>query len=414
MLTAIRSDGVTISLMDHWSREELTALRKEKQFLCPDCTEPVVLKLGRKKAWHFAHDHGRFCTSSIKNETEAHIQGKWFLSDWLKKQHITPRVEHPLPHLGQRPDILYEKDNHTHILELQHSSILYDHFRKRNSNYEKAGYKVRWIGITSDISKERFQQIKHLTALDGLLTACPEYGGPLDLTSVYLNPYTGTFNFNGPFFYLSPRKTFVYSSVENSCCHEASLFPSKRNRPPITITMVDHYFVHWKKQILRERSRKRPVKLSAGESFASTILYNSGTSLSLFPALVCVALPSQFFLITRPVVWQSWVLIGFIHTIPAGLRFSLSQLTKAFLRHVEKQRFIMRELPFNRLTMVKLLLTEYLNVLTEFGVVAKTGEVVYEVCRYITVQKPMDVLMRDDEYIQSFMRAYWKKQWLKF
>ncbi|TMW72933.1 competence protein CoiA [Alteribacter natronophilus] len=412
MLTAVKNDGSTFILSDAWTRKELTELRLTEQFFCPECGEPLVLKLGTKKAWHFAHLHSPLCTASMKKETEAHVQGKWFLYNWLREQHLNPHIEYPLPHLGRRPDLCYKTEEYTAVIELQHSSIPFQQFRKRTAEYEQNGYALRWLGITENKSAGRETRVDRMSALDGFLASCPANGSILSLSAVYLNYVTGTFYFHGPFLFLSPLKVFIpVTPIRAGDLTADRLFHPETDRLQLTGREVDDYFVHWKKEVSSARSRRRNGRLNTGEKYISRLLCSFGKNLSTFPALAFIPLPSQFFLHTPPLLWQSWVLLGFINEISPGIRFSVNQLAASFLRHAEHQRFIIRDLPFGRKGMAVLLLTEYLDVLVSFGVLVKAGNTVYEVVRHITVEKPMDILLKDDEHIQNYMKKYWKEHW---
>jgi len=67
-----------------WDKHAIDPLRKKgqaKQIICPQCKQPVIVKAGEIKQWHFAHrDTG---TCPLRNESEHVLLGRTFLYHWL-------------------------------------------------------------------------------------------------------------------------------------------------------------------------------------------------------------------------------------------------------------------------------------------------------------------------------------------
>ena len=100
--------------------------RRFGDYICPDCKEPLIIRKGDKRVWHFAHKKYTYCSS----ETSLHIAAKKILQDsnfiYLPKRQnvlnnmlgetvkidkvdIEPKIE------NVRPDILITLENRQQI-----------------------------------------------------------------------------------------------------------------------------------------------------------------------------------------------------------------------------------------------------------------------------------------------------------
>ncbi|WP_026690170.1 competence protein CoiA [Alteribacter aurantiacus] len=407
MLTAISQNGKLVSLCDGWTKAELEKARNNNTFFCPDCKEPLQMKLGSVKAWHFAHLRSTSCIQTFKCETDDHIQGKWFLYNWLKNQLLHPKIEKIIPDLNLRPDLMFGRN----IIELQHSSIPFEQFKSRHQRYINASYNVRWLGLTTEASMPQ-HNIVTFSTLDGFFLSFPKEEHPLTLTSTLLNPYTGMFFKFCPQLYVSPRKTFSRITTFQSSYSYRSLFDlSKDRNPPLSKHSLQHYFQVWNTQTRKERKRPRFAQKNKAEKQVATLLYQYNLNLTMFPSLTRIPLPSQIFLDTPPQLWQTWVILAYIHTFTPGSRFSIDHLLRTFMK--ELHTFHLRLLPFSKQNMVQRLLLEYLDVLSLFGVVHTDNRRSFTVVSHITVRKSPDQLLRDDEYILKIVKGYWEEKWLE-
>jgi len=67
-----------------WNKHSIEPLRQKgqaNQLICPQCKQPVIVKAGEIKQWHFAHrDTG---TCPLRNESERVLLGRTILYHWL-------------------------------------------------------------------------------------------------------------------------------------------------------------------------------------------------------------------------------------------------------------------------------------------------------------------------------------------
>ena len=86
MLVAMM-DNKYISLTSDYSREQLLKLRKQRNFICPQCKSELQLKVGKVKTPHFAHFRDANCQNLFsEGESETHLLGKLALHDFLKRE----------------------------------------------------------------------------------------------------------------------------------------------------------------------------------------------------------------------------------------------------------------------------------------------------------------------------------------
>lgn len=140
ILTAL-DKGRLFTLQAYHTRQQLIQLRRDRTFLCPACEAPVVLKVGTTKIPHFAHLQQFSCTPGSEPETPLHLLGKSRLSSFFHDKNIPVHVEHYLPAIKQRPDLLAEKS----AIEIQCSTLPVEQVVKRSQGYAKVGLQSVWI-----------------------------------------------------------------------------------------------------------------------------------------------------------------------------------------------------------------------------------------------------------------------------
>ena len=159
MLVAMM-DNKYISLTSDYSREQLLKLRKQRNFICPQCKSELQLKVGKVKIPHFAHLPDAMCHNLFsEGESETHLLGKLTLYDFFKKANKQVILEPFLTSLSQRPDLFVNDQNRLYAIEFQCSSIDSDLFMKRNSSYIQNGIQPFWVLKTPNKYGEEMSRI---------------------------------------------------------------------------------------------------------------------------------------------------------------------------------------------------------------------------------------------------------------
>lgn len=159
MLVAMM-DNKYISLTSDYSREQLLKLRKQRNFICPQCKSELQLKVGKVKTPHFAHLPDAMCHNLFsEGESETHLLGKLALYDFFKKANKQVILEPFLTSLSQRPDLFVNDQNRLYAIEFQCSSIDSDLFMKRNLGYIQNGIQPFWLLKTPNKYDEEMSRI---------------------------------------------------------------------------------------------------------------------------------------------------------------------------------------------------------------------------------------------------------------
>lgn len=120
----------------------ITAEKAEenKEYYCPICGSPLILKDGPIYATHFAHK------ADTCNDSWHYDKSPWHrrMQNYFPVENQEVIVEHN----GEKhiADVLQDGI----VIEFQHSSISMNEFQERNEFYREAGYKVVWVIDLSD------------------------------------------------------------------------------------------------------------------------------------------------------------------------------------------------------------------------------------------------------------------------
>lgn len=121
--------------------------KSDSTYHCPLCKMKVVLKKGKVKCSHFAHEKGNDCDKDFKTPD---------MSEWHRtrqslffnrcREVVINNKETGEKH---RADVLLFNE---YVIEFQHSPISAREFDRRNTFYTQCGYKVVWIFDLSSVS----------------------------------------------------------------------------------------------------------------------------------------------------------------------------------------------------------------------------------------------------------------------
>lgn len=162
MLVALTEKQEPFVLHSNLSHAVLRRLKEEKTFFCPQCGEPLQMKLGTIKIPHFAHYSKSQCESRFsEGETFQHLQGKQQLYELFKTLQLFVELEPYLKDIQQRPDLLIVKNNTAYAIEFQCSPINGERFLERNQGYAQKEIVPIWIPLTpiQKVKQSRFQKI---------------------------------------------------------------------------------------------------------------------------------------------------------------------------------------------------------------------------------------------------------------
>jgi competence protein CoiA len=137
MLSARRkSDGQTV--------HAYFLSKREDRFLCPECNEEVILKMGKKRVNYFAHATPLICRFGT-GESDSHRACKLEIYQALRTIPGIRDVELERSFSWGRPDVYAEINKLRVAIEVQISSLSIETIQKRTIEYGRNGIYVLWL-----------------------------------------------------------------------------------------------------------------------------------------------------------------------------------------------------------------------------------------------------------------------------
>ncbi len=394
MLVARLSDGSLISLYEKsLKRETLLKLRREKQFYCPACCKEVILKLGKKQAWHFAHKRKISCNDYLEGETDYHIAGKKLLYHWFVKQQFQVQLEPYLPVIKQRPDLLVKTKGGNYAIEFQCAKIPHHIFVKRTRTYQSHDYIPIWILGGNQIKRVKTNFFKinsfhwqftfnpqHKKNHSQIIAFCPENQLFIKLNN--LVALSANRSISTPTFH--PLNEFFFSTIfqtTNTYPKTDAWLASKR--------MWRNYRLH----------------LSEAQHFLRKLYLSKGIPYTLFPSEAGVPVLFHEFIETPTYIWQSWILEMFISNKENGSKFHFNLVKRAFSSLVKKGVFHIRMLPLKEVGSEYSALKNYLFFLCYMNVLsAKNRGDLFIINRNVVMPKTIEQAVETDKKVEVKFR----------
>ena len=132
-------------------------------------------------------------------------------------------------------------------------------------------------------------------------------------------------------------------------------------------------------------------------------------NLNYFPALGSVPLKENFYFLTAPQWWQSWIILEIINKTEVNQCISLSFVTRKVYELVEAEVFQLRLNCLHPKDVIRRTVIKYLEVLCLFQALEKKYNGVFLVKNHINIHKQLDTLCLDDLYVIEKMKGEWEK-----
>lgn len=373
MLVAKTDDGRLVSLLSpNYSRPALIALKTKKRFFCPVCGRPVVLKMGTKRKWHFAHDPDHPCLLESEPESAGHLSGKEDLFVWLERHGLRPKLECYLPEIKQRPDLFLPGRSAPIAFEYQCSAIADDIWLKRTAGYIRAGIKPLWLigsrrqrkkGFTCRLAG--FEPLAIRSSVLSMSFFPHPFASPYYLT--YYDPETRQFHF---FHQLHPagETAFIFQAASRSIDH---LSPHDLINPSFSFSseMFKEHWLAWKKNKRLSAGRRA----SRAELDMRRLCYAHRFVFTEFPSFV--GLPHHHFihLSGPPHLWQLFIYLLFYLKYPDSW-IRLQTLVADCRSKAAGRLFRFRPMPLCKQPSLRAILQTYLYQLSALNVIERRGE----------------------------------------
>lgn len=352
MLVANKENGERLSLGEVWDKKELLKIRSQEKFLCPECGEEVVMKLGSKKIWHFSHLAGGSCQYEYDRESEYHLTGKLKLYQWLKNQGIDAALERFDPQMKQKPDITFEWEGQKYAIEFQCSVIAEDIFTKRTKTYFDHGIIPIWIAAGTFINRKA----SNIAAINNFLYLFIRRPKRVWNLPAFC-PISGQFIILHGAVPITARKTITFLEVISlgAFSVEKLLSPTPRRLRFLNIWQTEN-------QKLKSRYLNSPG--ARQNPFLKELYYNQ-LSLLMLPPEIGLPVPSSPYIETPPLIWQTYLYLDVFRHYRKEDMISYAKIREAFNKRMKRGEIKLRILPVAGHGDFRYPLAEYVFLLTK-------------------------------------------------
>ena len=168
-----------VILDPYWNEKTVELLRqhgRDDELICPVCKQPVLVRAGQKKRWHFAHKDLTNCP--LKNESPDVLQARILLYSWLKSklgEKVTIEKYYPEADLPRPIDCFIELSNGHKIGYWILDKGIRDRWALQHA-FLQLDISIVWVPL-ADILREddQDQGTVHLTPTERDITYSSEY-----------------------------------------------------------------------------------------------------------------------------------------------------------------------------------------------------------------------------------------------
>ncbi|HHU19322.1 MAG TPA: hypothetical protein GXZ58_03625 [Bacilli bacterium] len=382
MLQAVSSKGkrVTLALLP---RSQIIQLKQAKTpFYCPVCKTKLIMKAGTQMIAHFAHKSLQNCPNRASGEGVYHERGKLDLFTWLTNQGFSVQLEHYIPEIKQRADLIVQFAQKRLAIEYQCATIPLKEILARTRGYQSIGITPLWI-----LGGNRMRR--------------------LSKQGLYLTPTEQSFlhQFNNDiypklYFYCPDSKQFARYDLICLTGKSRSVGQLKFKR--LASIRFEQFFKTEQLSIftpewLSEKKRfrlKLPHKMNQTEKQFREWLYLNQLFPSLMSSWIGLPVNGQWTMKVSVWTWQTYLCYDFLNHFP---QFSSKQLN-GYMQRFRKQKLI----NFPMLSQKNDPVEAYLSYFLQVGKIIKVGET-YQVRGSIGQYQTIDEALAKDVSIQRML-----------
>lgn len=394
MLLAQLSNGTMISLLDHYTKDQLKQLSKKYGFYCPSCRESVLMKMGDKKAWHFAHRTNADCQADSEKESPYHLEGKKLLYEWLNQHETDVGLESYIESIAKRPDLLIRN---RFALEFQCSTIDSSLFKQRTTAYFSSQKIPIWI-----LGKKRMKPLSpyvyKISSFDWLCATSyyAETGYP---EMLYFCPQDKAFYKLSYIVPISSTKVIARLAKMplSTCTFTSIIHPAKEAPAKYPIQIWLEAKKRWRLSSFKQNTL--PYR------YVKHLFLQHRSSISFFPGEAGIPVKYAHMIETPCFLWQSWMLLQFLSNTPLGENVSFDVIFKQFKELVKLKVFKPREFPLITNGHYSFAIMNYLHALCARGVLKRVAAKEFVKTREVTLPDTMEEAIRND-YRMTFTNLF--------
>jgi competence protein CoiA len=363
VLTAITSKAERICLGDGWDKDHLLSLRENAILFCPTCHEKVILKLGEKRVFHFAHQKGSFCSLEHEGETDFHLKGKLQLYQWLKHQDLNPILEFYDASLRQRADMIFTIGTDKYALEYQCSAISDHIFHRRTEGYKSKGYIPLWILGANQLNRKN----NYVSSLSDFHFLFLQKTSSNTWTIPFYCSETQNFILLQSIQPITIRKFISHQTIQKM---DQTSFPHLFSQPK-----ENRHFPHkqWTGEL--EQFKNTLIRYSTGHQKSFLLdLYQNHLNLLLLPPFIGIPVLDSISMITPPLIWQSYLFLDVFLKKDTQTPISYQEINHAFLKRNKRKQIHQRYSSIDEKLNPTMALNQYIELLVKLGILRKVKE----------------------------------------
>lgn len=171
-----------VILDPQWNEETIGGLRqqgRDDELICPVCRQPVIVRAGEKKRWHFAHKDLTNCP--LKHESPNVLQARGLLYSWLKSKlgervtEVTVEKHFPGADLPRPVDCYVKLSDDQKIGYWILERGIRDRWKLQHT-LSDLGVEIIWVPLTDMLLEdEEDQDTVHLTPTERDITFPSDY-----------------------------------------------------------------------------------------------------------------------------------------------------------------------------------------------------------------------------------------------
>lgn len=394
MLQAETKTGKLITLAS-LSPLEITHIRKNHTFYCPQCKEKVIVRAGPKTIPHFAHHRHSTCPNNNGGEGYYHLQGKHQLYEWLLGQQMQVKTEVYFDAIQQRADIYLPFSKKQMVLEYQCTRIPLQKIAVRNEGYRALNITPLWILGANLLRSVSTNLLKIDTFTQRFIHHFPKF--PTTFLYYYC-PEKKRFTLKQDIVLINQRRALA--SIQSIPLRKSSLltlFYPNRLRD-------DVLFSHWKKA--KETFRLSSIAAYGKELAWRRWLYEKGYYVERLPSVVYLPSRYQHLFTVSLWNWQSRFIIDFLLPLPLGTVFSVQEAEQFLAPYmIEETSFAQQESDLKTAAV-----NEYLTYLERAELIKEIKRGVFRIQSSIPFYYHIEDAIRGDaELLHRFMYNRRKK-----
>jgi competence protein CoiA len=391
MLTALRKDGSTFHLYPRIKREELKQLRLTEDFICPECHEKVILKVGTKKMEHFAHLQRSHCIESYERESDFHLSGKIQLLQWLENQGIEAKLEPYIHQIHQRPDIGVFYRGRTYAVEFQCSTIPEQTFRKRTSGYLKMGMHPVWILGANRVKRKQRNKIS-LSQFDYLFIQKSSNQAYSWFIPSYC-PLSNSFIF---FTHITPVST------RNALCN-IQIIPYQQFNIVSQLEPWNNkiYMADWRREMTNFKA-SLTLKGSYKHEFLAEF-YSHSLNVLCLPPFIGIPVEHSPLIESAPFIWQAYLYLDNLYNRKGNEMITFGGVYRHFMQRVKKGQIKLREILLHSELQATACVMQYLTLLCEFQILEQINYNTFKIIGDVNQPEQFLQQVREEE---MFFRKY--------